>query len=153
VVTGSAVNDFTDLLVAGVSPLKTDRSGSGLRITHLRMTYTGATPGTDTTFDALETRLIVDQIFVDVRDYVINNRFLRRGNTPETRADLLAGIQALLTARSDWVAPVTQPDGSTGYNVSVTPSADLRSVTIRYEGIVNRNIQVVNVDAELTIPV
>lgn len=153
VVSGSAVNDFADLLAGGASPLMTDRSGSGLRITHLRMTYSGTTPGTDTTFDALETRLIVDQIFVDVRDYVINNRFLRRGNTPETREDLRAGIQALLNARNNWIAPVSQPDGTTGYNVSIIPSSDFRSVTVRYEGIVQRNIQVVNIDAELTVPV
>lgn len=153
VVTGSAVNDFSDLLAAGASPLMTDRNGAGLRISHLRMTYTGASPGTDTTFDALETRLIVDQIFVDVRDYIVNNRFLRRGNTPDTRADLQAGIEALLAARSNWIAPVTQQDGSTGYSVSVIASSDLRSVTVRYEGTVQRNIQVVNVDAELTIPV
>lgn len=153
VVSGSVVNDFADLLAAGVSPLMTDRSGSGLRITHLRMTYTGATPGSDTSFDALETRLIIDQIFVDVREYVIDNNFLRKGNTDTTRTDLQAGIAALLADRASWVSPVVQPDGTTGYNVSVIASADLRSVTVRYEGVINRNIQVVNVDAELTIPV
>lgn len=153
VVSGSVVNDFADLLQAGVSPLMTDQSGNGLRVTHLRMTYSGQTPGSDTTFDALETRLILDQLFVDIRDYVVNNNFLRKGNTQTNRDDLAAGVAALLTDRSNWVSTVTQPDGSQGYNVAVISSPDFRSVTVSYSGVINRNIQVVQVDAELTVPV
>lgn len=156
VVSGVAVNDFEDLLQKGVSPLMTDRDGLGVRITHLRMTYTGTTPGSapiDTTYDSLMTRLIVDQIFLDVRQYAYDNKFLRKGNTPKTRDALAAGIDALLNSRSAWIAPVTQADGTPGYAVSIIPSTDLRSVTIQYQGVVIRGLETINVDAELTIPV
>lgn len=153
VASGVAVNDFEDLLQQGVSPVMTDPGGLGARVTHLRTTWTGSPPGSDTTFDALETRLIVDQIFIDVREYVTNNNFLRRGNTQENRDDLQAGVQAVLAERSAWIKGVTQADGTIGYNVSVNPTVDMRGVTVRYEGTVVRNIQTVDVDAELTIPV
>lgn len=148
VASGVAVNDFEDLLQAGVSPVMADPDGTGVRITHLRTTFI-----TDTTFDALETRLIVDQIFLDVKDYVTNNNFLRRGNTQQTRDDLQAGVQALLAERSAWITPVVQPSGTLGYNVQCAPTVDMRGVTVRYEGTVVRNVQTVDVDAELTIPV
>lgn len=148
VASGVAVNDFEDLLQAGVSPVMADPDGSGVRVTHLRTTYVA-----DTTFDALETRLIVDQIFLDVKNYVTNNNFLRRGNTPQTRDDLQAGVQALLAERSAWITPVVEPSGTLGYNVQVSPTTDMRGVTVRYEGTVVRNVQTVDVDASLTIPV
>jgi len=147
VVAGVAVNDFEVLLTGGVSPLRTGRSG-GLQLTHLRMTYV-----TDTTYDALQTRLIVDQLFIDVRDYCEGNKFLRRGNTQKTRDDLKAGIEALLDERSNWLLPKAQPDGTFGYMVAIIPSADLRQVTISYQGVVVRGIQKILVDAKLEIPV
>lgn len=150
---GVAVNDYEDLLQGGVSPVMADPGGNGVRISHLRTTWTGSPPGSDTTFDALETRLIVDQLFIDIRDYVRNNNFLRRGNTEQTRDDLQAGVEAQLALRSAWLQTVVQPDGTLGYNVEVTPSTDNRNVTIHYEGTVVRNIQTVDVDAELTVPV
>jgi len=147
VVAGSPVNDFETLLTGGVSPLKSGSSG-GLELTHLRMTYT-----TDTTFDALQTRLIVDQLFIDVRNYVENNNFLRRGNTQKTRDDLKAGVEALLRERSNWLLPKLQPDGTYGYMVAIIASPDNRTVTISYQGVVVRGIQKVLVDAKLEIPV
>lgn len=147
VTAGTAVNDFETLLTAGVSPLKTGTNG-GVEITHLRTTYI-----TDTTFDALQTRLIVDQLFIDVRDYVLNNNFLRRGNTQKTRDDLKAGVEALLRERSNWLLPKAQPDGTMGYMVAIIPSVDLRQVTISYQGVVVRGIQKVLVDGKLEIPV
>lgn len=147
VVAGAAVNDFETALVAGISPLRRGRNG-GVEITHLRTTFV-----TDTTMDALMTRLIVDQLFIDVRDYVEAQKFLRRGNTLATRNDLKAGIEALLQARSNWVTPLTQPDGSIGYGVAVQPSSDGRQVTVSYKGQVVRGIQTVLVDAQLVIPV
>lgn len=153
VASGVAVNDFEDLLQQGVSPIQADPGGLGVRITHLRTTWTGNPAGSDTTFDALETRLIVDQVFIDVRDYITNNSFLRRGNTQTTRDDLKAGVDALLRERSAWIQTVTQPDGTQGYNVEVAPTSDMRGVTVRYEGTVVRNVQTVDVDAQLTIPV
>lgn len=148
VVSGSVVNDFEDLLQGGVSPLMTDRSGTGVRITHLRTTFNA-----DTSLDALETALIVDQVFLDVRDYVTNNNFFRRGNNIKTRADLQAGVEALLLERSNWITGILQPDGRIGYGVAVISSGDNRQVTIRYQGVVQRNIQTVVVDAQLSIPV
>lgn len=147
VAAGVAVNDFEDLLQDGVSPLRRGRNG-GVEITHLRTTYT-----VDTTMDALMTRLIVDQLFIDVRDYVEDNNFLRRGNTQANRDDLKAGVEALLAERSNWVKPMLQPDGTTGYLVAVSSSADGRQVTVTYKGEVIRGIQTVLVDAQLSIPV
>jgi hypothetical protein len=48
---------------------------------------------------------------------------------------------------------VLQPDGSQGYNVSVTSSADNRQVIVGYEGVVVRGINTVKVAANLSIPV
>lgn len=148
VVSGSPVNDFEDLLQAGVSPLQNNRAGNGVQITHLRTTYV-----TDTTFDALMTRLIVDQVFIDVREYCYNSNFLRRGNTPATRADLQGGVEALLAERSNWIQPITMSNGKIGYGVGVLPSVDNRSVSISYQGTVVRGIQTIQVDAQLSIPV
>lgn len=144
---GTPVNDMETLLQGGVSPLRRARGG-GVEIAHLRTTYT-----TDTTFDALMTRLIVDQLFIDVRTYVENNNFLRRGNTLANRNDLKAGVEALLAERSNWIKPMPQPDGTDGYFVAVTSSADGRQVTVSYKGEVIRGIQTVLVDAQLVIPV
>lgn len=142
---GTPVNDFETLLQGGVSPLRRGRNG-GVEITHLRTSYT-----VDTTYDALQTRLIVDQIFIDVRDYVETNNFLRRGNTQTNRADLAAGVEALLQERNTWIQPVNQPDGSTGYSVGVAPSTDGKQVTVSYKGQVVRGIQTILVDAQLVI--
>lgn len=147
VVTGAASNDFETALTAGISPLRSGRNG-GAEITHLRMAYV-----TDTTMDALMTRLITDQLFIDIRDYVEGNLFLRRGNTPDVRNDLKAGVEALLAERSNWLQPKALPDGTFGYGVSVIPSADFRQVTIGYQGVIVRGIQKVLVDGKLEIPV
>jgi hypothetical protein len=144
---GTPVNDFETLLQGGVSPLRQAAIG-GVEITHLRMAYT-----TDTTMDALMTRLIVDQLFLDVRQYALDNRFLRRGNTAENREDLAAGVEALLQERSNWIRPKIQPDGTFGYLVAVIPDTTGRKVTVSYQGVVVRGIQVVEVDAQLDIPV
>lgn len=148
VVTGSAVNDLEDLLQGGVTPLQNNRTGTGVQITHPRTTWT-----VDGTFDALMTRLIIDQVFIDVRDYATGNNYLRRGNTPQTRGDLAAGINGLLSERNTWILPVTQADGTLGYSVGVIPTNDNRAVIISYSGVVVRNIQTIQVDARLSIPV
>lgn len=147
VVSGIVVNDFEDLLQGGVSPLMPGRT-LPTAISHLRMTYV-----TNATFDALMTRLIVDQVFLDVRDYVFNQNYLRKGNTVRNRTILATGVENLLLERQDWITPVTQIDGTLGYNVQVVPDSTSRKVTISYEGTVVRGIQVVEVDGQLTIPV
>jgi hypothetical protein len=147
VVAGSAVDDFEDLLQAGVSPLQPSRTAGGVMTTHLRTCYIA-----NTTYDNLYTRVIVDQVFIDVRDYILDQNFLRAGNTAAVRARMKSGIEALLTERQAWISAVTQPDGSQGYNVTVTPSSDQRQVTIGYQGTVVRGISTVKVAANLTIP-
>ena len=148
VVSGSAMDDFEDLLQAGVSPLQPSIVAGGIATTHLRTTYI-----TNTAWDNLYTRIIVDQLFVDVKNYIYTENFLRAANTEGTRARIQSGVEATLTDRSSWVAPVTQPDGSLGYNVSVQSSPDNRQVIVGYEGIVVRGINTVKVAANLTIPV
>jgi hypothetical protein len=148
VVSGSAVNDFEDLLQQGVSPVQPSRVAGGVQTTHLRTVYT-----TNGSYDAVYTRIIVDQIFVDVRNYLMDNNFLRLGNTATVRARIVSGVQAVLTERATWISPVTQPDGSQGYNVTAVASPDMRQVTVGYEGTVVRGISTIKVAANLTIPV
>jgi len=148
VVSGSAVNDYEDLLQGGVSPAQPSRVAGGAMTTHLRTTYT-----VNGSYDAVYTRIIVDQIFVDVKNYILDNNFLRSGNTPTTRARIQSGVQAVLAERSSWISTVTQPDGSQGYNVTVVPSPDMRQVTVGYQGVVVRGISTIKVAANLSIPV
>jgi hypothetical protein len=142
---GTPVNDFETMLQGGVSPLRRGRNG-GAEITHLRTTYT-----VDTTYDALQTRLVTDQVFIDVRNYLEASNFLRRGNTLKNRNDMRAGVEALLNERSNWVAPLPQADGTTGYGVAIIPSSDQKSVTVSYKGQVVRGIQTILIDAQLQI--
>jgi hypothetical protein len=148
VVTGAAVDDFEDLLQGGVSPLQVGLVSGGIQTTHLRTTY-----NTNSSYDNLYTRIIIDQLFLDVKNYILTKNFLRAGNTVGTRARIKSGVQALLLARNAWVDTVVQPDGSQGYNVSVTSSLDNRQITVGYEGVVVRGINTVKVSANLTIPV
>jgi hypothetical protein len=146
---GVGTNDFEDLLQAGVSPLRQAfGSVAATLITHLRTTFIA-----DGSFDSLQTRLIVDQVFIDVRDYIRDKNFLRQQNTPDTRNQIASGVEALLFERRSWVAPKTQSDGTLGYNVQVTSSPDNRQVTVAYEGTVVRGISTVQVAASLDIPV
>jgi hypothetical protein len=55
--------------------------------------------------------------------------------------------------RISWVSPVVQADGVEGYNIGVTPSADLRQVTVSYDGKVVRGIQTIQISGSLSIPV
>jgi hypothetical protein len=148
VASGIAVNDFEELLVGGVSPLMPSRTGAGAMTSHLRTTYT-----VNTAYDALNTRLISDQVFIDVKDYILETGFLRRGNTEPVRNALKAAVEALLFERISWVSTVTQPDGTQGYNVAVTPSSDMRQVTVSYDGRIVRGIQTIQVSGSLVIPV
>jgi len=148
VVSGAPINDYEDLLQGGVSPLQPSRVSGGVSTTHMRTTYT-----TNTAWDNLYTRIIVDQIFLDVKAYIYDNNYFRSGNTDVTRQRMKSGVEAVLLERQTWISPVQQPDGTFGYNVSVTPSPDMRQVTIGYEGVVVRGIQTVKVAGNLTITV
>jgi len=145
---GVAVNDFEDLLQGGVSPLMPARIGSGIQTSHLRMVFKS-----DSTFDALATRIIIDQVFIDVRNYIYDSNYLRMGNTETTRGRIQSGVEAVLQERRSWIEPLVQPDGTIGYNVSVMPSPDMKQVIIGYEGVVVRGIQSVKVAPTLSIPV
>jgi hypothetical protein len=147
VVAGVAVDDYEDLLQGGVSPVQPSRVPGGAATTHLRTTYM-----TSGIYDSLYTRIIVDQVFIDVREYIYASNFLRAPNSDTTRARIASGVTALLNERDQWISPVIQSDGTKGYNVSVTPSVDNRQVTIGYEGTVIRGISTVKVAANLTIP-
>lgn len=148
VVTGAAVNDYEDLLQAGVSPLQPSRVPGGVTSSHFRTVYI-----TNGAYDSLYTRIIVDQVFIDVREYCYSSNFLRSPNTARTRGMIQSGVRALLDERSQWIIPVRQADGSTGYNVSVNASPDNRQVIVGYEGVVARGISTIKVAANLTIPV
>lgn len=143
---GSPLNDFQDLLTAGASPFQQSPSGAAA-ITHLRMTYT-----VDTTFDALTTLLYKDQVFLDIRDLLLGQKFLRSGNTDRNRGMAGAIVNSYLLQHQDWIAPVNLPDGTVGYGVTVTPSGDLKSFTITYQGQVVRGTNVINIAGSLTIP-
>lgn len=144
---GTPLDDFEDLLTSGASPFQQSAGGTA-SFTHLRMTYT-----TDDTFDALMTLLIKDEVFLGIRDMLLAARFLRSGNTANNRA--LAGkmTDQWLKSHDDWVEPITLADGTTGYGVTVTPSADLKSFTVNYFGNVVRGTNVININGTLTIPV
>lgn len=144
---GTPVNDFQDLLTGGVSPFQQDVSGLAA-FTHLRMTYT-----TDATFDALMTLLIKDQVFLDIKDLLLNGKFLRSGNTADNRSLAAKQVDSYLKAHSTWVEKIELPDGSTGYGVTAVPSVDLKSFTINYFGKVVRGTNVIYINGTLTIPV
>lgn len=149
VVSNVAVNDMEDLLQGGVSPLfKAPYLTGGVAISHLRTTFTG-----DTTFDSLSTRIIMDQIFVLVRQFCYDFNFLRRPNTAQNRGVLASGVSALLTEHSDWVAPKPQADGTDGYKVAVMPSTDNRQMIVSYEGRIVRGVQTILVAGNLEIAV
>jgi hypothetical protein len=149
VTAGVATNEFEELLQGGVSPLQGARGiAQGVQTTHLRTVFTG-----DTTFDNLATRIIIDQVFLDVKQYIYDGGFFREPNTALTRGRIQSGVEAILRERNAWVAPITQPDGTPGYNVTVSSSADQRQVIVSYEGVVVRGINTVRVSAQLYIPV
>jgi hypothetical protein len=148
VASGVAVNDFEELLQGGVSPLQPSRVGGSAETTHLRTTYT-----TNTAYDALSTRLISDQVFVDIRNHILDQGYLRRGNTEAVRSLLVGVVTSLLFERQAWVAPITQADGNPGYNVQAVASADNRQVTVSYEGRIVRGIQTIQIASNLSIPV
>lgn len=143
---GVPVNDFQDLLTGGVSPFQLGRDGRA-SFTHLRTTWT-----TDTTFDALMTLLIKDQVFLDIRDLLLASNALRTGNTADNRSLAAKMVEGYLKAHDDWVERVELADGSTGYGVTVVPSNDLKSYTVSYFGQVVRGTNVININGTLTIP-
>jgi len=148
VVSGVPMNDYEDLLQGGVSPLQPSRVAGGVATTHLRTAY-----NTNTAYDSLYTRIIIDQLFIDVRDYLNNGGFFRQGNTEATRNWIAAGVKALLDERRTWLAPVQQADGTFGYKVSAVPSSDFRQVIVGYEGVIVRGISTIKVAGNLSIPV
>lgn len=144
---GTPTNDFSDLLDDGVSPFQQGRNGQA-EFVHLRTTFT-----TDDTYDALMTLLIMDQSFIEIRSMLLDQKFLRRGNTESNRALAGALTNQWLSTHRDWIEPANLPDGKTGYGVTVTPSEDRKKMTISYKGVVVRNNQKIDVNGVLTIPV
>lgn len=147
VVAGVAQNDFEDLLQGGVSPVMPPVDGTGgVAISHLRTTYK-----LDTTFDALMTRIIMDQLFVGIRNEAMSMLQLRKGNTPVTRDRLAATIDVFLNENRDIVLPVVLGDGSLGYGVNVGTDSSQRQQIINYGGQVVRGTQTILVNGNLVI--
>ena len=147
---GVPVNDFNTLLAGGVSPLRQGRDGQA-EIVHLRTTYT-----VDSTFDALLTLLVKDEVFIRIRRALTNptegNSFLRRGNTADNRA-LAAAITDSELRAMPGVQPKILPDGTTGFGVTVTASPDKKRMIVSYQGEVVRNTQKIDINGVLTIAV
>jgi hypothetical protein len=147
---GTPLNDFNTLLNGGVSPLRQGVNGLA-EIVHLRMTYT-----TDSTYDALMTLLIKDQVFIDIRTLLTGPQspnLLRRGNTEESRSLAAALVDNYLRNHNGWVQPKFLMGSSTpDYGVSVTASSDKREMTVSYQGEIVRNTQKIKVNGALTIP-
>jgi hypothetical protein len=147
---GSPVNDFETLLQAGVSPLQRGQGG-GAQITHLRTTWI-----TDSTYDALMTLLIKDQLFIDTRDLLNARNFLRKPNSLSIRQTIAGIVEDYLTERARgndaWIAPVASPNGGTSFNVSVISAPSARNVQVHAEAIVLRNLQTIDINYVLSIP-
>ena len=143
---GSPIDDFADLLDDGVSPLKQADTGLAA-FTHLRTTWTE-----DATFDALQTLLIKDGVFIGIRQELLANNFLRKPNTSDNRSLAAAIVDAWLLAHDTWVAPVALPDGKTGYGVTTAASTDGKKFTVSYKGQVVRGTNVIAIDGTLVIP-
>jgi hypothetical protein len=146
---GTPVNDFETLLAAGVSPLMQSATG-GAAMTHARTTYT-----TDTTFDSINTLLVKDQLFLDIRDTVLAQGVLRRPNIPFWQGLVASHVSDYLSGRSRgpdaWITPKLLPDGTTGFGVNMTESVDRKTMTIHYQAEIDRGTQKVDVNGVLTI--
>jgi hypothetical protein len=142
---GVPINDHQDLLTGGVSPYQQGRDGLAA-FTHLRLTY-----AVDTTFDALTTLLIKDEVFIGIRKRLREEKFLRVGNTVDNRSRAAKVVQMFLQEHDDWVQPVALADGTTGYGVTAVPGVDEKSFTINYFGKVVRGTNVININGTLTI--
>lgn len=143
---GTPINDFQDLLTGGVSPFETASDGRAA-FSHLRTTWT-----TDTSFDALQTLLIKDQVFIDIRNLLLGTNALRTPNTADNRSLAAKIVERYLKSHDDWVAPVKLGDGTTGYGVTVVTAPDLKSFTVNYFGAIVRGTNVININGTLTIP-
>ena len=145
---GTPINDFDTLLNGGISPLRQGLGGQA-EIVHLRTTWT-----TDTTYDALMTLLIKDQIFIDIRSLLTGpDNFLRKGNTAHNRSLAAKIVDEYLKAHNDWVQPKFLAAGSDPtYGVTVTASSDLRTMTVTAQGEIVRNTQKIKFNGQWTIP-
>jgi hypothetical protein len=144
---GAPVDDFQDLLDDGVSPIQQAPSGLAA-FTHLRSSYT-----VDDTFDSLQTLLIKDQLFLDIRENLRDNNMLRLPNTADNRTLAAALTDAYLKSHDDWVSPVQLTDGSIGYGVTTQSFPDGSGFTLYYYGEVVRGTNRIDVAGTLQIPV
>lgn len=142
---GAPIDDFQDLLDGGASPLKQADSGTA-QFTHIRTTWT-----TDDTFDALQTLLIKDEVFLGIKQELLDAKFLRKPNTADNRNFAAAIVDSWLKAHDTWVEQVVLPNGTTGYGVTTTPSVDGKSFTVNYFGQVVRGDNVIAINGTLTI--
>lgn len=148
VASGLLVNDFEDLLQAGVSPLMNARTG-GVAITHLTTTDTSQNGA----WDSVMTRIAVDQVFVNIRGYAETQLALRQPNTASNRGAMASGIRNLLVGMAPVVQPTEQADRTIDYGVSVTASSDQRQMIIGFKVQVARGTSTILVSGTFEIPV
>lgn len=146
---GTPVNDFEVLLAAGISPLMQSLGGAAA-MTHPRTTYT-----VDSSFDSLNTLLVKDQLFLDIRDIILGQQVLRRPNIPFWQGLVASHVDDYLNGRSQgpdaWISAKNLPDGTVGFGVNVVQSADRKLMTIHYQAEIDRGTQKVDVNGVLTI--
>lgn len=144
---GTPLDDFQDLLDDGISPIQQAASGLAA-FTHLRTTWTD-----DDTFDALQTLLIKDEVFLGIRDNLRANNMLRLPNNSDNRTLAAALTDAYLKSHDDWVEPTLLPTGTTGYGVTTQTFPDNSGFTLFYNGEVVRGTNRINIAGTLQIPV
>jgi hypothetical protein len=115
--------------------------------THLRTVYT-----VNGTYDNLYTRIIVDQVFLDVKAYILDNNFLRAGNTVTTRARIKSGVEALLQREKYMDTHCASARRFAGLQRVGHVLGGQPSGHVGYEGVVVRGINTVKVAANLSIP-
>jgi hypothetical protein len=146
---GVPVNDFETLLAGGVSPLMQSLGGSAA-MTHARTTWT-----TDTTFDSLNTLLVKDQLFLDIRAIVQAQGVLKRPNIPFWQGLVASHVEDYLNGKSQgpdaWISAKLLPNGKIGFGVNIVPSSDGKTMTINYQAVINRGTQKVDVNGVLVI--
>jgi hypothetical protein len=100
----------------------------------------------------LTTLLIKDQVFLDIKQLLLDHQALRRQQTPDNMSLAAKIVENYLKTHDDWVARAQLADGTQGYGVTVVPGVDGKSYTINYFGRVVRGTNVINVNGTLTIP-
>jgi hypothetical protein len=110
----------------------------------------------DTTFDSINTLLVKDQLFLDIRDIVLAQGVLRRPNIPFWQGLVASHVEDYLNGRSQgpdaWIS-AEAPAGRHGRvrRQRHAVSTDRKQMTIHYQAEIDRGTQKVDVNGVLTI--